>query len=91
MRQDYLLLLSFSLCLWLCPIAEGISLASKVLAACTASRFCVGNTFTPYNNYRIVEGRVSPYQLGFFRMHVKQFTAAPIEPFVDNVCASNRV
>ncbi len=39
----------------------------------------------------IIEGEVSPYHLGFFRMNVMAFTGAPIEPYVDSMCTGSKV
>lgn len=40
--------------------------ANTSSAACSG-RFCSGSDFSPYSFYRILEGSVSPYQLGLFR------------------------
>jgi len=58
------------------------------LAACASGIFCSGSTFSPYNYYRIVEGQISPYMLGFFRMNI----AAPsglVDPYLNSQCYSS--
>lgn len=63
-----------------------------IIAACTTGTFCNGVTFDPYNYYRIIEGEVAPYQVGYFRMNYGVPPAALIDPYIGSVCpAANQV
>lgn len=55
------------------------------LAACTSGDFCSDYKFAPYNYYRIIEGEVAPYQVGFFRMSYGTYNT---DPYMTSLCAT---
>lgn len=63
---------------------------SKLLASCTIGQFCVGNAFKPYNFYRLLEGDVAPYQVGFFRMNILDMVGT-VDPYVNSMCSFYKV
>ena len=60
-----------------------VSSPSKIIGACPGGIYCSGGNFNPYNYYRIVEGEVAPYQVGFFRIN---FANSDVEGCDSAVC-----